>query len=103
VHGFWNWLVNEKEVRARKPALVCLADGSVVILRPGEKVQKNGSSRPMRRPYFGWSGKRSAAWQSAAHMDGEHCDWILLSWYVIVGVGVLIRLPGVARKGRADT
>ncbi len=40
MHGFWNWLVSEADLNARKPVPVCLADGSSVILRPGEKMRK---------------------------------------------------------------
>ena len=40
MHGFWNWLVSEADLHARKPAPVCLADRSSVILRPTDKMQK---------------------------------------------------------------
>lgn len=40
MHGFWNWLVSENEMKTRKPAPVCLADWSEVILRPSPKLQK---------------------------------------------------------------
>ncbi len=40
MHGFWNWLVRDRELKARKPAPVCLADGSQVILRPASGWRK---------------------------------------------------------------
>ena len=40
MHGFWNCLVSEADLKARKPAPVCLTEGCRVILRPSEKMQK---------------------------------------------------------------
>ena len=52
MHGFWNWLVSEAEVHARKPAPVCLADGSSVILRPSGKMQKKWNIAPEEKAVF---------------------------------------------------
>jgi hypothetical protein len=52
MHGFWNWLVSEKDLHVKKPAPVCLIDGSSVILRPGEKVQKKWKLAPDEKALF---------------------------------------------------
>ena len=52
MHGFWNWLVSEADVPARKPAPVCLADGSSVILRPSGKMQKKWNLAPDEKAVF---------------------------------------------------
>lgn len=52
MHGFWNWLVSDADLDSRKPAPVCLAEGSRVILRPNEKIQKKWNLAPDEKAVF---------------------------------------------------
>ena len=52
MHGFWNWLVSEADLHARKPTPVCMAEGSRVILRAGEKMQKKWNLAPDHKSVF---------------------------------------------------
>jgi hypothetical protein len=95
MHGFWNWLVSEKDLRARKPTPVCLLDGSSVILRPGEKLRKKWKLASDEKAVFRMD--RKAQHDVFIIQDGREFDLNRLP------SGLLLDVMSVPSDARSET